>query len=438
MDDPRDQDELRARARAGDRSAGCRLAELLAGQGRVEEAIAVLRGLPSGPAVRNSLIRLLLRAGHIEEVRAMAYAGDINARSWLAELFAEQGRFEELGLLAAGRPHTSVARLLARTLARAGRVDEGVAVLRERAERGEPYAFDWLVDLLIENERVEQAVAVLRVRADARDGDAGHRLARLLADHGRTDEAVAVLRRRGQRSPYLLAELLTRQGRVDEAVAVLDTEAAAGHRHAKELLVDLLAAQGRIDDLRARAEAGDSTAGGRYADWLVEHGAIDELRARTDAGDVISSVRLIPLLAGRGRVDDLRELAAAGDTYAGLMALFTELDQAEAALDIVRAGGNDWHIHGRLCDRIVELLAARGRVREALAVAQTRAAEGDEGAGDWVVRLRALTGSGAPQGPARPVPAAAVPPEPRRRPSFRAFRRRVARWRPGTGGHGTP
>ncbi|GGX05529.1 hypothetical protein [Streptomyces chryseus] len=253
MDDLRDQDELRARARAGDRSAGCRLAELLAGQGRVEEAIAVVRALPSGAAVRNLLIRLLLRAGHIEEVRAMAYAGDINARSWLAEL---------------------------------------------------------------------------------------------------------------------------------------------------------LAAQGRIDDLRTRAEAGDSTAGGRYADWLVEHGAIDELRARTDAGDVISSVRLVPLLARRGRIDDLRELAAAGNTYAGLMALFTELDQVEAALDIVRAGGNDWHIRGRLCDRIVELLAARGRARDALAVAETRAAEGDEDAAGWVVRLRALTGSGAPQGPARPVPGA--------------------------------
>ncbi|MET9519720.1 hypothetical protein [Streptomyces sp. NPDC002994] len=107
---------------------------------------------------------------------------------------------------------------------------------------------------------------------------------------------------------------------------------------------------------------------------------------------MISSVRLIPLLARRGRTADLRELADAGNTYAGLMALFTELGQVEEALDIIRAGGNDWHMHGRLSDRIVELLAVRGRTEEAITVAEARAAEGDEDAAAWVTRLRAVEG----------------------------------------------
>jgi hypothetical protein len=89
-------DDLRTLADAGDRIAGCRLAELLAEQDRAEEAIAVLRALPAGPGTHNLLVRLLLAEGHIEEVRALAYEGDVYARSRLAELFAEQGRVEEL------------------------------------------------------------------------------------------------------------------------------------------------------------------------------------------------------------------------------------------------------------------------------------------------------------------------------------------------------
>ncbi|MET9519721.1 hypothetical protein [Streptomyces sp. NPDC002994] len=170
-------DDLRALADAGDWIAGCRLAELLAEQDRTEEAIAVVRALPVGSGTRKLLVRLLLQSGHIEEVRARAYEGDVYARSRLAELFAEQGRVEELRLLAVGRAHTYVARLLARTLAGQDRVDEAVAVMRARVDSGDPDAFDWLVDLLIEQGRVEQAVAALRTRADAYDTDAGYRLA---------------------------------------------------------------------------------------------------------------------------------------------------------------------------------------------------------------------------------------------------------------------
>jgi pentatricopeptide repeat protein len=99
-----------------------------------------------------------------------------------------------------------------------------------------------------------------------------------------------------------------------------------------------------------------------------------------------------PLLAKHGRTDDLRALADAGDTYAGLMRLFTELGRVEEALDLVRAGGNDWHIFRNLTDRIVELLAGQGRVEEARAVAQARADAGDQDAAAWVARLRSVEG----------------------------------------------
>jgi predicted negative regulator of RcsB-dependent stress response len=80
---------------------------------------------------------------------------------------------------------------LADLLAKQGRVDEAIAILRVRADANDRYAWyaaERLADLLAKQGRVDEAIAILRVRADANDGSAAERLADLLAKQGRVDE----------------------------------------------------------------------------------------------------------------------------------------------------------------------------------------------------------------------------------------------------------
>ena len=132
-------------------------------------------------------------------------------------------------------------------------------------------------------------------------------------------------------------------------------------RGRRRRLAELLAERAATwTELRARADAGDGYAARRLAELLAERGDLDGLRARADAGDEYAAGRLAELLAERGDLDGLRARADAGDGYAAerLAELLAERGDLDGAAQILRARADagDWYAAGRLA----ELLAERG------------------------------------------------------------------------------
>ena len=343
-------DHLRARADAGDGRAACQLAELLIGQGRMEDAIAILR--------------------------TSADAGNGHAGYRLAELLARQGRTgEAIAAVQASADASDVGNRLARLLTRQGRTDAVIAILRTRVESGDYGAIYWLADLLAGQGRMDDAIAILQPRVESGDYGAIYRLADLLAGQGRMDETFALLQRCAdagdQNAAYQLAGLLAEHGLVDE----LRARADAGDQDARHRLAGLLAEHGLVDELRARADAGDQDARHRLAGLLAEHGLVDELRARADAGDQDARHRLAGLLAKQDRIDEaiaiLRQGVNTGDwaryQLADLLARQDRVDEAITTLQgSADVGGK--YAEDRLAGLLADLLERQGRVDEAIAV----------------------------------------------------------------------
>ncbi|MER7283608.1 hypothetical protein ABT369_55230 [Dactylosporangium sp. NPDC000244] len=276
---------LRSRIDAGRLGLESLLASVLERDGRLEEAIAALSdGLREGPynvADAQHLADLLAR--HDPAALAQFAAGDDRSgRRYgahrLARWYEEQGRIDDAVAVLApraarvcrtheqhGLPHYAAPqlgwvvgqdepRLLADLLARHGRVDEAVTVLRTaavakpallrplcvlliehdrldeaQAAVAEVVAEVWpdpvrlrleWIEALVECGRYEQAIADLRADPEAGSGYARERLAALLADHGPPDEAIAMLSPAAEGwSRILLAKALIRAGRAEEAIA---------------------------------------------------------------------------------------------------------------------------------------------------------------------------------------------------------------------------
>ncbi|MFI7455502.1 hypothetical protein ACIBQX_49145 [Nonomuraea sp. NPDC049714] len=250
-------EELRVRADASDGAAAERLAELLAVQGRIEEALTLWRTSADvgNKFAAQQLASLLASQGNVQELRARADAGDGAAVISVVGLLAAQGHLEE-----------------------------ALALAHARAAAGDEDAVELLAGLLAELLVVRGRVEELRARADAGDGAAICRLAELLASQGRTEEALAPLRVR----------------------------ADAGDRSIAVRLAKLLAEQGRVEELCARADAGDRAAANRLAEVLAEEGRVEELRARVDAGDGFAAERLANALERWGRVEEAEQVRRFG------------------------------------------------------------------------------------------------------------------------------
>jgi thioredoxin-like negative regulator of GroEL len=157
---------------------------------------------------------------------------------------------------------------------------------------------------------------------------------------------------------HRLADLLARQGRIDEAIEVLralvDTGDVAAARKIQRL-AEQRPVEGQIEvlqalaDARALATAGDEFAR-RLADLLAEQGRVEELRARVDHGDEPAAYALIHVLAARGRIEEAIEVSRA---------------RADA--------GNEFAAR-----KLADLLAEQGRVEEAIEVSRARADAGNE------------------------------------------------------------
>ncbi|MGY3206291.1 tetratricopeptide repeat protein [Streptomyces sp. TE5632] len=235
-------------------------------QGRVDEAIALLRTRNvTSVNGRDQLADLLARHDRTGDLRAYAVTEELGyAARCLAELLEERGDVE--GAIAAYRqadepaaydPNSAVQ--LAQLLARHGRGDEAIEVMRHQADarNGDDWILHTLSDLYLDQSRPEDGLAHLDALAAARGGEddwdlfwirlpltaacdqvdeaierarahpeggtsyAAPHIAELLASAGRTEEAVAVLRPHSPANSHDLAGYLIDLGRIKEAVAVL-------------------------------------------------------------------------------------------------------------------------------------------------------------------------------------------------------------------------
>ncbi|MFG3142405.1 tetratricopeptide repeat protein [Streptomyces sp. NPDC048211] len=242
------------------------LATIRERQGHIDEAIALLRRRQiTSVNCRDQLADLLARHGRIEELRAYAATeGHEEAVQRLAELLEERGDVE--GAIAAyGQTDgpaawdPNSAYKLAQLLARHGRGDEAIAVMRAQADahHGDDWILHTLSELCLDQGRPSDGLAHLDALAATRGGEvewelfwmrlpliaacsgvdeaverardhpegttwyAAEHIARLLADAGRTEEAIAVLQQHDRRNSHDLAGYLIDLGRIDEALAVL-------------------------------------------------------------------------------------------------------------------------------------------------------------------------------------------------------------------------
>ncbi|MET8145660.1 NACHT domain-containing protein [Sphaerisporangium sp. NPDC005288] len=388
---------LRVRADQGHRHTARQLAELLVREGRAEEAIAFLRvrADQGDDAAARQLVELLAREGRAEELRARADQGDRYAARQLVELFAREGRVKELRARA-DQGDRYAARQLVELFAREGRVKE----LRARADQGDGHAARQLVELFAREGRVKE----LRARADQGDRYAARQLVELLAGEGRAEEAITVLRVRADQgdryAAWQLVELLVREGRAEEAITFLRVRADQGDDAAARQLAELLAGEGRAEEaitvLRARADQGDDAAARQLAELLAREGRAEEaitvLRVRADQGDRAAAGQLVELLAREGRAEEaitvLRVRADQGDRHTARQ--LVELLAREGRAEELRARADQGDRYA--ARQLVELFAREGRAEEAITVLRARADQGDDAAARQLAEL--LAGEG--------------------------------------------
>jgi predicted negative regulator of RcsB-dependent stress response len=182
-------DELRALADAGDPRAEYLLVDRLAADGRVDEAIARLSGdVDAGYAAPVALAELLLTQGRVDDalrvVRAHPDSVGVRGTVRLAKLIAKHDRVDDaITLLRACLDDVtlSAAVVLGDLLVAHGRVGE----LRTLADAGTPGAADRLVNLLA----AEGRTAELYDEVHAGTPGAAGRLIILLASHGENPRA---------------------------------------------------------------------------------------------------------------------------------------------------------------------------------------------------------------------------------------------------------
>ncbi|MEV4020668.1 hypothetical protein AB0J35_60355 [Nonomuraea angiospora] len=247
------EDELRALADEGNRFAVTRMAEHIAADGRVDEALSLLHSLiESGDTdARQTMLRLLEAHGRLTELQVLAEAGDDAARLRLLGLLEKRGRLTELQAL-----------------------------------------------------------------ANSGDQDAAWRLLRLLENRNGSNEAIPVLRllfKAGDhRAGKQLAGLLESRGLMDEAINVLNVLASAGAFDAHERMITLLASQGRHDTLAELAKHGDIQAADRLTELQDPQAWEDGLRSAAYRGDAQAARRLVARLEELASADALRELIDIG------------------------------------------------------------------------------------------------------------------------------
>ncbi|MEV0136575.1 hypothetical protein AB0H83_50145 [Dactylosporangium sp. NPDC050688] len=212
--------------RNGRRYGAHRLARWHEEQGRIDDAVAVL-------APRAARVRRMHEQHGLPHYAAAAELGRVVRQDepfLLADLLARHGRVDEavtvLRTAAVAKP--SLLRPLCVLLIEHDRLDEARAAVAEVVAEVWPdpvkVRLEW-IEALVECGRYEQAIAELRTDPEVGSGYARERLAALLTDHGPPDEAIAMLSPAAEGwQRMLLAKALIRAGRVEEAIAAVASE----------------------------------------------------------------------------------------------------------------------------------------------------------------------------------------------------------------------
>ncbi|MFI6485509.1 CDC27 family protein [Nonomuraea sp. NPDC050663] len=345
------------------------LAHLLAEQGRVED----LRVLADTGNVYAGLE--LANQGRIEEavdvLRTLADTGNDHAGQELSKLLVRQGRIEDLRALV-DTGNSPAARELAGQLAKRGSLEEAITVLRAPTDAGDSAAALQLAKLLADRGSIEEAITVLQASTDTGDAHLSKQLAHLLADllidQDRIAEAITALPAPPDPDSYgddRVALKLT--GLLVEQGRIEDLRALAntGYDHADRKLSQLLAAQGRIEDLHDMAEAGSDHAAQKMASLLAKQGRIEDLHDMAEAGSDHAAQKMASLLAKQGRIEDLHDMADAGSDHAAFYLALLARGQGIESLRALADTGNDYAAH-----LLAGHLAERGRAEEAIAVLQ--------------------------------------------------------------------
>ncbi|GIF01604.1 NACHT domain-containing protein [Paractinoplanes rishiriensis] len=406
-----------------------RLARVLALQGRVDEAIAVLRPL-TAPSyidgdVTSQLARLLYTHGRLDYLRSWVDSEGHGGKRELVYLLWEQGRMDELRSRAAGGDQIAV-ECVAYAFVDRGDIDGAIRYLQDQP-RLNHFHTSWLARLLVYRGRYRAALDVLLAGGRRVYEDDFELVIYLLGRLGRADEIYTVPRGRNDTNPARLIEASVELGRFDDLriradggdadalmwLALLAPDSvdtlsllrrrAPQHSRAARLLADVLADRGAADELRTLAQAGNSWAAWRLANWLAANNQLDELRARAGNGDQNARMVHVRLLFGRGQTDDalavLRQHADSGDEHAlrwlsdaltalgrtadalalpqrrtvGTRSLHGERQHVDLLADAgrfddlrARAGQGDTHAAWRWA----EVLASRGEIADAIRVAR--------------------------------------------------------------------
>ncbi|MFE5730328.1 hypothetical protein ACFQ7A_05360 [Streptomyces sp. NPDC056528] len=360
-------------------------------------------------------VSLLLELGHLDLViRAAAERGEwFCALAAVRELCAagEFGRAEAVMAPFAGAGWRPAVRETARILVRAGRVEEGLALVP--GDGIEPLPEEdlrSLAELLAETGRVDEAIDLLAPRVEeyallfclvevteGRDRDD-----RVLALFPPPRERTRPHKRPGCRcgrvsDPELRARVLERSGRVDEAVRTLReamVECDVIQAGLVEALAELLQRQGRREELRELAgTAGFATqAVKHYVRALEEHGREAEVEALLREFVAVEPYPehyrwlLIEILVRQGRFGEAEEVARPTYGHFGnglldpFVRILVETGQADRAVRLLEELGpgvieadSDW-----LSGNRVWLLGEAGRYEEALAYADALSPEDRE------------------------------------------------------------
>ncbi|SCL26700.1 hypothetical protein GA0074692_2216 [Micromonospora pallida] len=230
-------DELRALS--ADPHALRSLAWLLHGDGRTDEALGLLRGAPSDEYCQcplRMLATILADSGRqVEAIEELRWAGRTHGpvADLLARLLAESERLDELKAMAdAGNAWAR--REWARRLAARGRIDEAVELLLLEAYRT-PEAVDDLGMILADHDRVEEAFKIVRRYSEpVYTGDRCARLAYLLAEQERLGDLQRAAAENVEAGRYLSVLLALRQPPEQLARATV-----GGDRRARDALIRL-------------------------------------------------------------------------------------------------------------------------------------------------------------------------------------------------------
>jgi hypothetical protein len=340
--------------------------EELADQNRVDElrkfAMAHDERV-AGDAVR-TLARRSLDTGDLEDLRALAVAGNRQVGWQLTKILADRGHLDELRTLAKiGNEDASstLARILGarhdldglRALAQSGNFDAAyqLAVLLLDTDRPQKRRTAELRALLVEHhelnetwdELVAEQLSVNRLRSSLRRTRAtvSEDQVDLLAERGRTDDLRVLAHIGNDQAHEALVEILLAQGHVDEATAELGI-LASRNEYFKFRLVELLVALDHEDELSRLARSGDLLFIEGWARLLARKDRIKDLQALTDAGSWGAASWLFRLLADQGRTEELRREVSAGTPGAveRLLALLTNQGRSELADRTRRFGLN--------------------------------------------------------------------------------------------------